>query len=206
MNEYTAIIDNKEYVIKINKRNSDTSPENLNTITVEDDSSEICLNAVLEEYQHSVRRSEKLDNKVYILSTICGFIFVFITDIISNLGTFQVPTDIAQTWLVRSYIALTILMSLIYLYTILKLGILLTAKQTLRLTPDYLILEKVYDKKEKHARIFVASLYIQAINDANESLKKRFKSFNWCAYRTAMVLFLAFALHFLNLFITKAAS
>lgn len=48
------------------------------------------------------------------------------------------PTDIAQTWLVRSYIALTILMSLIYLYTILKLGILLTAKQTLRLTPDYL--------------------------------------------------------------------
>ena len=69
-----------------------------------------------------------------------------------------------------------------------------------------LILEKVYDKKEKHARIFVASLYIQAINDANESLKKRFKSFNWCAYRTAMVLFLAFALHFLNLFITKAAS
>ena len=116
------------------------------------------------------------------------------------------PTDIAQTWLVRSYIALTILMSLIYLYTILKLGILLTAKQTLRLTPDYLILEKVYDKKEKHARIFVASLYIQAINDANESLKKRFKSFNWCAYRTAMVLFLALALHFLNLFITKAAS
>ena len=113
MNEYTAIIDNKEYVIKINKRNSDTSPENLNTITVEEDSSEICLNAVLEEYQHSVRRSEKLDNKVYILSTICGFIFVFITDIISNLGTFQVPTDIAQTWLVRSYIALTILMSLI---------------------------------------------------------------------------------------------
>ena len=206
MNEYTAIIDNKEYVIKINKRNSDTSPENLNTITVEEDSSEICLNAVLEEYQHSVRRSEKLDNKVYILSTICGFIFVFITDIISNLGTFQVPTDIAQTWLVRSYIALTILMSLIYLYTILKLGILLTAKQTLRLTPDYLILEKVYDKKEKHARIFVASLYIQAINDANESLKKRFKSFNWCAYRTAMFLFLAFALHFLNLFITKAAS
>ena len=69
MNEYTAIIDNKEYVIKINKRNSDTSPENLNTITVEEDSSEICLNAVLEEYQHSVRRSEKLDNKVYILST-----------------------------------------------------------------------------------------------------------------------------------------
>ena len=206
MNEYTAIIDNKEYVIKINKRNSDTSPENLNTITVEEDSSEICLNAVLEEYQHSVRRSEKLDSKVYILSTICGFIFVFITDIISNLGTFQVPTDIAQTWLVRSYIALTILMSLIYLYTILKLGILLMAKQTLTLTPDYLILEKVYDKKEKHARIFVASLYIQAINDANESLKKRFKSFNWCAYRTAMVLFLAFALHFLNLFITKAAS
>ena len=49
MNEYTAIIDNKEYVIKINKRNSDTSPENLNTITVEEDSSEICLNAILEE-------------------------------------------------------------------------------------------------------------------------------------------------------------
>lgn len=202
MNEYTAIIDNKEYIIKINKRNSDTSPENIKTITVEEDSSATCLDAVLEEYQHSLRRSEKLDNKVYILSTICGFIFVFITDIISNLGTFQVPKDIVQTWLVRSYFALTILMSLIYLYTVFKLGILLTAKKTMRLTPDYLILNKVYDIKEKYARIFIASQYIRAINDTNTFLEKRFKKFNWCAYRTALVLFLAFVLHFLNLFIT----
>ena len=203
MNEYTAIIDNKEYVIKINKLNCDTSPEKLKTITIEEDSSEICLDAVLEEYQHSIHRSEKLDNKVYILSTICGFIFVFITDIISKLGTFQIPKDIVQTRLVLSYFALTILMSLVYLYTIFKLGILLTAKKTLRLTPDYLILNKVYNIKEKYARIFIASQYIIAINDANKFLENRFKKFNWCAYRTALVLFLAFILHFLNLFITK---
>ena len=122
MNEYTAIIDNKEYVIKINKLNCDTSPEKLKTITIEEDSSEICLDAVLEEYQHSIHRSEKLDNKVYILSTICGFIFVFITDIIPNLGTFQIPKDIVQTRLVLSYFALTILMSLVYLYTRNKLS------------------------------------------------------------------------------------
>lgn len=202
MSEYTAIINDKEYVVKVKKKACNSS-ENITQIPIEEDSSETCLNAILEEYQHSVRRSEKLDNKVYILSTICGFIFIFITDIISNLATFQTPGDNIQTWLVRIYFVGTLFMSLLYLYTIFKLGILLTAKKTMRLTPDYLILNKVYDIKEKYARIFIASQYIKSINDTNELLEKRFKKFNWCAYRTALVLFLAFVLHFLKLFIIK---
>lgn len=204
MNEYTAIINDKKYIVKVNKKTCSDS-EHLKQIPVEEDSSEICLNAITEEYQHSVHRSEKLDNKVYILSTICGFIFIFITDIISNLTSFQVPADNIQTILVRTYFTGTLFMSLLYLYTIFQLGILLTAKKTMRLTPDYLILNKVYDIKEKYVRIFIASQYIKAINDTNKFLEKRFKKFNWCAYRTAIVLLLAFVLHFLNLFIIKAS-
>lgn len=203
MSEYTAIINDKEYVVKVNKTHSLRTTEYKEQISFEEDSSEACLNAVFEEYQHSVRRSEKLDNKVYILSTICGFVFIFITDIISNLGTFQLSTDNAQIFLIYSYWVLTIMMSVLYLYTVFRLGILLTAKKTLRLTPDFLILNQVYNIKEKHARIFIASQYIKAINDTNNSLEKSFKKFNWCAYRTAVVLALAFVLHFLNLFIIK---
>lgn len=205
MNEYTAIINDTEYTVKISPKNSFASSAAPTQIITKEDSSEVCLNAVFEEYQHSVRRSEKLDNKVYILSTICGFIFVFITDIISNLSSFQPPTVITQVILIYIYLTLTFLMSLLYLCTVFSLGILLTAKKTLRLTPDFLILNKVYDVKEKYARIFIASQYIQSINVTNDSLEKRFKKFNWCAYRTALVLLLAFILHFLNLFITKAA-
>ena len=205
MTKYSAIVDDKEYQITVKKRISSTNLENTHPSSVEEDASEICLNAILEEYQHATRRSEKLDTKINILSTICGFIFVFITDIISNISVFQTSEELTQIRLINTYIGITLVMSLIYLYTILKLGILLTAKKTLRLTPDFLLLNKVYDIKEKYARIFIASQYIQAINDANESLKKRFKSFNWCAYRTAMVLLLAFILHFLNLFITKTS-
>lgn len=201
MSEYTAVINDKEYIVKVNKRNSVNNSENKKQVPTEDDSSEICFNAILEEYQHSVRRSEKLDNKVYILSTICGFVFVFITDIISNLNAFELPKSNIQIYLIYFYFILTIVMSLLYLYTVFILGILLTAKKTLRLTPDFLILNQVYDIKEKHARIFIASQYIKAINDTNNFLGKSFEKFNWCAYRTAIVLFLAFVLHFLNLFI-----
>lgn len=204
MNEYIAIIDDKEYRIKINKR---TAPVNDNnsflSSKTEKDSSEICLNAILEEYQHTVHRGEKLDNKVYILSTICGFIFIFITEIISRLANFELPSNRMQAWLINSYFIFTCVMSIIYLYTIFKLGILLTAKKTRRLTPDFLILNKVYDLDQKHTRIFIATQYIQSINDVNNYLEKRFTSFNNCAYRTAAVILIAFILHFLNLFITQ---
>lgn len=205
MDEYTVGINNKEYIIKVNKRKDMNNTEKKQQTSIEEDASEVCLNAIMEEYQHVVRRSEKLDNKVYILSTICGFIFAFITGIISNLSDFQMPKNRVQTNLVIIYIILVALMSLFYLYTIYKLGILLTARAIQRLTPDYLLLHKIYDIKEKYARIFIASQYVKAINDSNKILEKCFKEFNGCIYRTAFILILAFILHFLNLFITHKA-
>lgn len=205
MDEYTVGINNKEYIIKVNKRKDMNNTEKKQQTSIEEDASEVCLNAIMEEYQHVVRRSEKLDNKVYILSTICGFIFAFITGIISNLSKFQMPKNRVQTNLVIIYIILVALMSLFYLYTIYKLGILLTARAIQRLTPDYLLLHKIYDIKEKYARIFIASQYVKAINDSNKILEKCFKEFNGCIYRTAFILILAFILHFLNLFITHKA-
>lgn len=205
MDEYTVGINNKEYIIKVNKRKDMNNTEKKQQTSIEEDASEVCLNAIMEEYQHVVRRSEKLDNKVYILSTICGFIFAFITGIISNLLDFQMPKNRVQTNLVIIYIILVALMSLFYLYTIYKLGILLTARAIQRLTPDYLLLHKIYDIKEKYARIFIASQYVKAINDSNKILEKCFKEFNGCIYRTAFILILAFILHFLNLFITHKA-
>lgn len=205
MDEYSVGINNKEYIIKVNKRKDMNNTEKKQQTSIEEDASEVCLNAIMEEYQHVVRRSEKLDNKVYILSTICGFIFAFITGIISNLLDFQMPKNRVQTNLVIIYIILVALMSLFYLYTIYKLGILLTARAIQRLTPDYLLLHKIYDIKEKYARIFIASQYVKAINDSNKILEKCFKEFNGCIYRTAFILILAFILHFLNLFITHKA-
>lgn len=205
MDEYSVGINNKEYIIKVNKRKDMNNTEKKQQTSIEEDASEVCLNAIMEEYQHVVRRSEKLDNKVYILSTICGFIFAFITGIISNLLDFQMPKNRVQTNLVIIYIILVALMSLFYLYTIYKLGILLTARAIQRLTPDYLLLHKIYDIKEKYARIFIASQYVKAINDSNKILEKYFKEFNGCIYRTAFILILAFILHFLNLFITHKA-
>lgn len=202
MNEYIVNVKNKEYIIKVNKRKHMNNTETHQQTSTEEDASEACLNAVMEEYQHVVRRSEKLDNKVYILSTICGFIFAFITGIISNLSDFEIPKNEVQVYLVIIYIIIVIFMSLLYLCTIFRLGILLTAREMLRLTPDYILLHKIYDIKEKYARIFIASQYVKAINDTNKILEKRFKEFNWCVYRTAFILFLAFILHFLNLFIT----
>lgn len=58
-----------------------------------DTSEDIVFDAMKEEYEHCVKRSEKLDNKIYILLTVCAFIFVLLTSIIEKASTFQMSQD-----------------------------------------------------------------------------------------------------------------
>ncbi|MDD6824955.1 MAG: hypothetical protein PUE12_02365 [Oscillospiraceae bacterium] len=42
------------------------------------------------EYEHSFRSAKRLDNKVYILLTVCGFIFVLLTTAINRVSEIDV--------------------------------------------------------------------------------------------------------------------
>lgn len=83
--EYKVQIDDNSYVVEI----EEMTVSNALNKTAED----IAYSAFLSEYDHCVQRSEKLDNKVYILLTVCAFLFVLLTSVISEAGKFRFPEN-----------------------------------------------------------------------------------------------------------------
>lgn len=72
---YTIQVDGNLYTVKIEE---DPTHKETNE-TAED----IAYSALLSEYDHCVQRAEKLDNKVYILLTVCAFLFVLLTSVLA---------------------------------------------------------------------------------------------------------------------------
>ena len=83
-NEYTVNVDKKQYHIAIEPKN-ELSPNHT------DFSEELSYESTKAEYDHCVQRSEKLDNKVYIILTVYAFLFVLLCDIIKKIAAFSFP-------------------------------------------------------------------------------------------------------------------
>ena len=54
-------------------------------------SSEICYNAALEEYSHTIQRASKFENKIYILITFCSLYSSFILSIFDDFFKLKFP-------------------------------------------------------------------------------------------------------------------
>ena len=78
-NEYTVNVDERTYHITVEHNNN---PSQNHT----DFSEELSYEATKAEYDHCVQRSEKLDNKVYIILTVYAFLFVLLCDIIKKIS------------------------------------------------------------------------------------------------------------------------
>ena len=83
-NEYTVNVDEKTYHITVEHNNNPS-------INHTDFSEELSYESTKAEYDHCVQRSEKLDNKVYILLTVYAFLFVLLCDIIKKISCFSFP-------------------------------------------------------------------------------------------------------------------
>lgn len=97
----------KEYMIDVNKldRNQsepDAVDQEKAAITLENrdqrlkydqelsEKIQIAVESSRLEYEHSFRRAKRLDNKVYTLLTVCGFIFVLLTTAINRVSEIDV--------------------------------------------------------------------------------------------------------------------
>lgn len=75
------------------------------------------------EYEHSFRRAERLDNKVYILLTVCGFIFALLTGEINkiseiDIGSIQYTVIAVYDIVLLLSIIGTVLLLLILIYSL----------------------------------------------------------------------------------------
>ncbi|MBR1657927.1 MAG: hypothetical protein IJ697_05620 [Synergistaceae bacterium] len=106
----------------INNETSSVNSENSSSI-------EMCLEIAKLEYEYSFRRAEKFDNKVYILLTVCGFMFVMFMNAVSNIGEIDIFSPLKSNWILAYDILIvlcvtgmiTILVRLVYALSGLKL-------------------------------------------------------------------------------------
>ena len=134
MNQYTVHIDDKLYNISI-------EPQSQRFNAGTNDSEELSYESTKTEYDHCVQRSEKLDNKVYILLTVYAFLFVLLCDIIKKITDFSFPQNCIQFTLIIAYSVLLAFDIGLYVFILTRLTHLLKGVAIERFKPQ-IILEK----------------------------------------------------------------
>ena len=139
--------------------------------------SQLELDSLKLEYQNLFDRSNKIDNKVYITITFCGFLFVFIIGLFTGLSQLKPPANPAQTILSALYILSCIAVMVTYAYVLVFFMRLLRPEQIIRMDPDILKKEQLDELDEEAARLRLIHLYRRTINDNLEKLHRRCDKF-----------------------------
>mgnify|MGYP000218926168 CR=1 FL=1 len=95
--------------------------------------SQLELTSLMTEYENQFDRSNKLDNKVYITITFCGFLFVFITGLFNGISKLGKPGNGLQMFVSALYILSCIAVMGAYAYVLVFFMRLLQPEQISRM-------------------------------------------------------------------------
>lgn len=141
---------------------------------------EISFQAVKEEYDYGLKRSEKLDNKIYIILTIFAFLFALLCDNINGIRSFSFPETQLQLILCLFYSVILFVVVACYIGILLMLTQLLKGLTIRRFKPHEVLKVDLAEQAPQVTARFICERYIEAININAVSLENRFKKFNLC--------------------------
>lgn len=180
----------KEYTIRVsndNKTERNYRIRVLNKVTIEMDNipeiendPNLCYQTTLVEYEHCIRRSDRLDNKVYILLTVCAFIFVMLTNGIGRIADIRFPHSLCEALIACAYSVLIIIASLCVV-SLLKGLIALLASVNIKRFDSSEIMERDMVRADKtRVAKYIISLYEEARAINNKEIEKRYEALNKC--------------------------
>jgi len=189
----------KKYFISVGRvDNTHNKNEKDTNVCANDNAAEVCYNIVNQEYLHTFNRSDKLDNKVYI---VCAIIFIFVMGLFNAIITFKHPADIYQFELIYIYIVGTIVITVMFLYTLVRLATLLKANTIKTISANYII-DKNLQKQTSHTvYTFEAVQCVESIKENNIQLEKRFKQYNNIITNIVWIVIIAFILNMMKILI-----
>ena len=136
------------------------------------------LTVAQNEYNYCFERSVKLDNKVYILLTVCAFLFVMLSEAIKKLSEFAIPISRCQLYGERGYIALLTMNIAAFVILLFKLIKLLRGIELMRFD-SYEILHRDMIRADKKQTIqFVCMVYEKCRNYNNQLIERQYEQFN----------------------------
>ena len=126
--------------------------------------SQLELTSLMAEYENQFDRSNKIDNKVYIAITFCGFLFVFIIGLFSGISQLKMPENGIQMFVSGLYILNCIAVMGAYVYVLVFFMRLLQPEQIARMDPEIIQREHLERMGEEQARLRLIALYRETIN------------------------------------------
>lgn len=135
------------------------------------------LESLRTEYENQFDRSNKLDNKVYIAITFCGFLFVFITGLFSGILKINRPENAGETVISVAYILTCIAVMVSYVYVLIFFMRLLKPEQIIRMDPERLEREGFEQMEDLEACQCLIRLYRATINENLDKLHIRCDEF-----------------------------
>lgn len=146
------------------------------------------------EYEHSVKRLDRFDNKVYILLTVCAFIFVMLTSAIGNIGETKIPETCVGWIVVVIYIGVVVAAIIM---TVALLKGLIGALSSIALhrldSPDITDYNMALADRNQVAR-YVIGIYEQSTKINNGLINEKYKTVDQCVnllIKTVIVLIVA---------------
>jgi hypothetical protein len=125
------------------------------------------------EYSNVFDRSNKLDNKVYIIITFCGFLFVFITGLLSSFTSISFAGSRFSNIVTGLYVLMCIAVIVSYVYILIYLMQLLEPEGIKRMDPEKMEQLKLGEMSEEAAVPELIHLYRGVVNTNLERLHIR---------------------------------
>lgn len=196
--KYSAQINDKVYEIEVNHVSElDIKIEDGEV----DNSLSLCLEVVQEEYRHVVERASKFDNKVYILLTVCAFIFSSLVTLIlesSNLKCVDETLPKINRWANLYYPCFVNITLILFSLTLIALTGLLASIKMYRFQEKNVFEKNLVSLPKEQVTKYICVKYIQATEQNNKKLQHRYIIMNLCVIFLIITVFLTLFLSYIS--------
>ena len=177
--------------------------ENTKESELKEETSELVIfDAMKAEYEHCVQRAGKLDNKVYILLTVCAFVFVLITTLIEKASDFGMPQNMTKESLIIVYWLLIVVDVVAFCVVLAKLVVLLGSINFERLDSGDILENNIIEERTKTSVKYIGTKYWKCINDNHAILERQYEKMNFCVIGLVLNVTISLVLSFVCVLIT----
>lgn len=177
-------------------KNDDTDNKCVNGLM----SSKICLDAALIEYEHTIHRASKLENKVYILSTILSLYSSVVFDITNDVMKLRFPISTIELLVIILCVILFLAILFCYFFCFITILKNLKSIPIQRFDSNTILKDSLYNKFEIAVTMLLAKKYIESTNHNNNVLSNCYDNTNKITQNLVFLVIISSALKLILLF------
>ena len=175
MSNYRATINGEEFLVEVEPINEIEC-----CIPSSSDGADFCFQAAKAEYDYCSQRAEKLESKVSILLAASALLFSLFPTVMESICSFKFPKTVLDIGLIVLYVLSLTIFLLSFMFTFIRLLMLLIGKKLHRLDPAILHEKGLFDEDASVAAKYIGLDYSKFAASNNDLIEKKYNEFNVC--------------------------